>query len=538
MRRFIGGLAMLLALVPAITIAVPAVSTPVAPDRPARSIPVADPAAYDTFGAVTVNPVVNGQEQPLVAAGSWTTQTFSTAGFTVQQAPIKENGNNPNYNGCIVAPGTAQFVGRTAWLRINPGVDGKVGILASTGYDAQMNLFGANKAPYGGATLANLTGSITCSYLAAAGATERIGTNCPSGACFQVTRDHDYYVQVGVICPTQNDPSSCQETNGALPAGGDTVLQFTFVPDDSDADGVPDSQDQCPSVAGQASAQGCPDADGDGIQDSQDNCPTDAGVPASAPYNGCPAGPTPPDVGNPPYVTILSPTGDVDTTNDTSVTLKLNWPQGAQTMRISNGDSTFTAPIRISSATYPWTLRPLSSGQSSASRDVKVVFQGPGIKDNSQDDSITLDTVRPAGVGGEFSAMAKKGWHFFVRGKDQGTGVRKIQMLDAGRKTLKTKNFCTKTCSSSERVGLFSAKKPVYARVFDLAGNQRVVRLQRSQASCAFPPYKVYKVNSTKSGCFALHQKCNPAPGVWDWKHADVPLACRPAGDVHQVELR
>jgi len=54
---------------------------------------------------------------------------------------------------------------------------------------------------------------------------------------------------------------------------------------DRDGDGVLDTDDKCPDVAGMASLQGCPDADGDGIADADDKCPTVAGV---AKYQGCP----------------------------------------------------------------------------------------------------------------------------------------------------------------------------------------------------------------------------------------------------------
>ena len=54
---------------------------------------------------------------------------------------------------------------------------------------------------------------------------------------------------------------------------------------DRDNDGVPDSVDECPDVAGPASLHGCPDTDGDGIPDKDDKCPTVKGV---AKYNGCP----------------------------------------------------------------------------------------------------------------------------------------------------------------------------------------------------------------------------------------------------------
>ncbi|MBN8854163.1 MAG: hypothetical protein BGO55_07200 [Sphingobacteriales bacterium 50-39] len=62
--------------------------------------------------------------------------------------------------------------------------------------------------------------------------------------------------------------------------------QFKGCPD-TDGDGIPDKDDKCPNVAGTAKYQGCPipDTDGDGINDEEDKCPTVAGV---AKYQGCP----------------------------------------------------------------------------------------------------------------------------------------------------------------------------------------------------------------------------------------------------------
>jgi len=56
---------------------------------------------------------------------------------------------------------------------------------------------------------------------------------------------------------------------------------------DTDKDGVPDSQDKCPTVPGLLKYQGCPipDTDKDGINDEDDKCPTVAGL---ARYQGCP----------------------------------------------------------------------------------------------------------------------------------------------------------------------------------------------------------------------------------------------------------
>ena len=56
-------------------------------------------------------------------------------------------------------------------------------------------------------------------------------------------------------------------------------------PTDSDGDGIPDSNDGCPSVPGVPQFDGCPDSDGDGIPDSSDPCPTEFGPAASG---GCP----------------------------------------------------------------------------------------------------------------------------------------------------------------------------------------------------------------------------------------------------------
>lgn len=54
---------------------------------------------------------------------------------------------------------------------------------------------------------------------------------------------------------------------------------------DKDGDGVPDSEDECPKLAGTAATNGCPDSDNDGVADKDDACPNIAGL---AKLNGCP----------------------------------------------------------------------------------------------------------------------------------------------------------------------------------------------------------------------------------------------------------
>jgi OmpA-OmpF porin, OOP family len=54
---------------------------------------------------------------------------------------------------------------------------------------------------------------------------------------------------------------------------------------DTDKDGIADDKDDCPALAGKSSANGCPDADGDGTPDKDDDCPNEKG---SASNRGCP----------------------------------------------------------------------------------------------------------------------------------------------------------------------------------------------------------------------------------------------------------
>jgi outer membrane protein OmpA-like peptidoglycan-associated protein len=73
--------------------------------------------------------------------------------------------------------------------------------------------------------------------------------------------------------------------NNAFQVGFKLKLFGKFTPADTDADGIPDRDDDCPTVAGIAAFMGCPDTDNDGITDASDECPTVAGIEK---YKGCP----------------------------------------------------------------------------------------------------------------------------------------------------------------------------------------------------------------------------------------------------------
>jgi outer membrane protein OmpA-like peptidoglycan-associated protein/opacity protein-like surface antigen len=95
-------------------------------------------------------------------------------------------------------------------------------------------------------------------------------------------------------CPTEIGSA---ETNGCPDRDGDLIIDtedrcpnqagvaaFNGCPD-TDADGIADYEDACPTIAGSAENDGCPDTDADGIPDNKDNCPNVAGTEATG---GCP----------------------------------------------------------------------------------------------------------------------------------------------------------------------------------------------------------------------------------------------------------
>ena len=80
----------------------------------------------------------------------------------------------------------------------------------------------------------------------------------------------------------------------SLPGDAQLTAKRLGCPADADGDGIADQDDQCPLVPGIASADastfGCPaDSDGDGILDPKDACSNEKGPPSDDPAtNGCP----------------------------------------------------------------------------------------------------------------------------------------------------------------------------------------------------------------------------------------------------------
>src|SRR5882757_6841592 len=90
--------------------------------------------------------------------------------------------------------------------------------------------------------------------------------------------DNNMFYSLG-LTQTIGSPKAAKPVVKELPPPPVIVVK------DRDNDGVPDSLDLCPDMAGLPQFNGCPDTDGDGIPDKDDKCPDQKGV---AKYNGCP----------------------------------------------------------------------------------------------------------------------------------------------------------------------------------------------------------------------------------------------------------
>lgn len=129
---------------------------------------------------------------------------------------------------------------------------------------------------------------------------------------------------------------------------------------DTDGDGINDEVDKCPALFGTSKYNGCPvpDTDGDGFNDEQDKCPTQAGT---LKYNGCPTPDTdgdginddddkcPTQRGSATYMGCPVPDSDGDGINDDTDKCP-HYPGDASnggcpdmTIYFANGEPTLTA---------------------------------------------------------------------------------------------------------------------------------------------------------------------------------------------------
>lgn len=92
-----------------------------------------------------------------------------------------------------------------------------------------------------------------------------------------------FHLGSGKVPPVDTDGDGIPDTEDDCPLEAGPV-SLKGCPD-RDGDGIVDKDDRCPDVAGPINLKGCPDRDKDGIADIDDECPDEAGL---ARFNGCP----------------------------------------------------------------------------------------------------------------------------------------------------------------------------------------------------------------------------------------------------------
>ncbi len=428
---------------------------------------------------------------------------------------------------CVLPGPTAVYAARTAWFRFDPGVSGRIDVTATTSFDAVLAVRPARQVPWRSATFADLAEPVQCAD-AVAGAGDEVVPDV------RVAADRVYFVQVGSRCP--GDPSTC---TGPEPAGGLASIRLAFVPDDADGDGVPDALDGCEGAGtpGGVTTDGCPDADLDGVADRDDACPSVAGVPAPAPFNGCPPGPSQP-VSNNPFVVIKSTSGNAEVTPSRRVELVLTWPEGTTSATISNpkGRAT-TKTVEKRSRPVSWRLRQATRP---AGRWVRVRFTGPRVADVRVGDDIRIDPTDPE-VTETLVIPSGQGWYVGLDLTDDGSGVSRVVLLDQDRVTLKKDVLCDlDVCQITAQSSLVTAlERPTFVQVIDAAGRETTQKLPETTAAATrcvpgVEDVVLYKGSTTNYDCFALGDHCGRVRDDFKWRQSAV--RCRPDEGRYRVK--
>jgi hypothetical protein len=248
----------------------------------ATSLAAASPAlavnvgtAADTIDQVSANDLnADGNEIPFTSTATVVRDvSYDSSSFTTTAAERSPT----DHTGCI-GPAGADFGGRSGWVRFVAGVAGRLTAdVITAGYDGMSLAYDAPLVPFSAhaITPASLT-NFDCTNSVNGPGTERLLFGRA------VAPNSPVFIQTLGVCGTG---TPCANPDPAGAGGGPTTVHLSFVPDNQDGDGVADTLDACPTVAG-TEPNGCPppDRDGDGFADAVDACPDAAGV---AP-DGCP----------------------------------------------------------------------------------------------------------------------------------------------------------------------------------------------------------------------------------------------------------
>ena len=215
-----------------------------------------------------------------------------------------------------------------------------------------------------------------------------------------------------------------------------------------------------------------------------------------------------------PSVSIATYSGATDATTSIQVRLLLVWPEGADSVQVTNGDGT-TQTYAVADS-LDWQLVPPASDAAAEIRTVTVTFTGPSIAGVVRSDTILVDMQAPR-LPVQRLFQNGKGWFLASRIEDRGTGVGSIALLGSTGAPITGVDVCALTlCPPTADVPFFLKRaRPRMARLTDAAGNAKAVRLVRRATSCAQDAgrYPVFTLADGYYDCVEAGDRCRQDDG-------------------------
>ena len=424
-----------------LTAGIAVAATALAVASPALAVDVG--AAADTLDQVTANDLdAAGNEIPFTSTETIVKQVqYNSASFTTSPAEL-----NPDRTGCLRGS-AVDFGGRTGWVRIFPGVAGRLSITVESTYNVMGHAWDAPDAPRFGlhATVPrDLNDVFNCAndIRTANGGLETVEIERP------IPAGHVVFLQTLGVC-AEGVVTRCPDPDGPATPGGGTVVTFTFKADNVDGDAVPDTIDACREVAA-SGADGCapppPDDDADGVPDGNDVCRGLAGI---AP-DGCP-----PDVD-----------GDgVANAVDVCPFVRGNNPSGCLSDPDPDGDG---IPVGLDKCP--------TQGGSLVVSDGCPDFDGDGVSD-IQDKCVSAKGDRSDGCPSELAASVPGKW---LTNRRQTKMISLVVRSAIGSRIEVTCKGPTRSCTFAKRTVARTTKRstsltPFFGRTRVLGSNTTIV---------------------------------------------------------------
>jgi hypothetical protein len=264
---------------------------------------------YDAFNAVSLTEVHEGQEVRTQGAFNKTVE-YDTSSFTLQSEESAHE-KHPGFNGCVVEAEDhtlhTYFGAKSAWMQLLPQGSGHLTVTLTWDSSALAEYVPMiiiwkpapvlPEAPSFSTELEARMHNYECAKDAdSEGHARKDGVLSwnNGGKEVSIAKGEALDIQTLSVCgfvkKGELPPPACEKEESIIAGphpGGPTHVKVEFIPNDTDGDGVPDSEDDCPTEFG--TVRGCPDQDKDGVPTNdpvlhiEDDCPTEFGT-----VRGCP----------------------------------------------------------------------------------------------------------------------------------------------------------------------------------------------------------------------------------------------------------